>query len=184
MNRVLLASSGRSRKECSPLNRPGMRREPRQRSSSWGRETSTVGRKRMLDLPGGMIWTLRRAPSRNGPLMERMNGFQAGKALKSVSTCHTREGGAEIRMLASISCCAIGNQPLQRFIRWRCRGRNKRERSGMRPKVESEQRQLETALALYLDHDPTWSEADRCQDRATFPTGEALVQPRCRSAAR
>src|SRR5918994_4181838 len=116
MNRVLLASSGRSRKECSPLNRPGMRREPRQRSSSLGRETRTVGRKRMLDLPGGMIWTLRRAPSRNGPLIERTNGFQAGKALKSVSTCRTREGGAEIRMLASISCCAIGNHPLQRFI--------------------------------------------------------------------
>ena len=53
----------------------------------------------MLDLPGGMISTLRRAPSRNGPLIERMKGFQVGKALKSVSTCHTREGGAEIRML-------------------------------------------------------------------------------------
>ena len=84
-----------------------------------------------------------------------MNGFQAGKALKSVRTCHTREGGAEIRMLAWISCCAIGNQPLQRFMKWRYRGRNKQERSGMRVKVESARRQLGTALALYLDyHDP------------------------------
>ncbi len=74
------ASPGR-RGSHARRRRPAQPRCPSHRSSRPGSSLTTVGRKVMGDLPGGLISTSRRSPTCSRPLT-RANGFHSGHLSK------------------------------------------------------------------------------------------------------
>ena len=88
---------------CSPSNNQGRYSLPNQRSSWFGSTFSTLGRKVMPLVPEGWMNTLSLAPTLTSPVARRMNGFQLGKALKSVINSHNRS--AEELISISFESC-------------------------------------------------------------------------------
>src|SRR5688500_18306556 len=66
-----------------------------QRSSRFGSTLLTVGRNVLSEEPSFILMVMR-DPGRSSPDALRMNGFQDGNPLKSVSCCHIRSGGASM----------------------------------------------------------------------------------------
>jgi hypothetical protein len=93
------AAAARSRfdpEAVLPIEDARTSKRPSQRSSRFVSTARTVGLNVVPRAPGGSICTSSRAPLRSSPLIRRMNGFHSGYASRSVTTAHTRAGGASM----------------------------------------------------------------------------------------